>query len=231
MKRPVTLVLVASLLLSATAFADSGNSKHVGKQVAGKIVRAEAKQNHHRGHDNRHHDSRGNNHRGNDGRDRGNSGGHDRRDDRNDYRNDNRHDWNDRRNDHNRNDHNRNDRNRHDSHNNNWNGNRGWDRHRNDWNKHPHYWDNRRHDRRDYARYRYHFGHYRAPHGYHYRTWHRGDYLPRAYYGSSYVVYDWRPYRLYAPPYGYHWVRVGNDVLLTALATGVVLDVLYNIWY
>ena len=39
------------------------------------------------------------------------------------------------------------------------------------------------------------------------------------------------PYRLYAPPYGYHWVRVGNDVLLTALATGVVLDVLYNIWY
>jgi len=26
-------------------------------------------------------------------------------------------------------------------------------------------------------------------------------------------------------------VRVGNDVLLTAVATGVVLDVLYNIWY
>ena len=96
---------------------------------------------------------------------------------------------------------------------------------------HPNYWDNRRHDRRDYARYRYHFGYYRAPYGYHYRTWHRGDYLPRAYYGSSYIVYDWRPYRLYAPPYGYHWVRVGNDVLLTALATGVVLDVLYNIWY
>ena len=96
---------------------------------------------------------------------------------------------------------------------------------------HPNYWDNRRHDRRDYARYRYHYGHYRAPHGYHYRIWHRGDHLPRAYYGSSYIVYDWRPYRLYAPPYGYHWVRVGNDVLLTALATGVVLDVLYNIWY
>ncbi len=61
--------------------------------------------------------------------------------------------------------------------------------------------------------------------------WHRGDYLPRSYYGSSYIVYDWQPYRLYAPPYGYHWVRVGNDVVLTALATGIVLDVLYNIWY
>jgi Ni/Co efflux regulator RcnB len=62
-------------------------------------------------------------------------------------------------------------------------------------------------------------------------VWHRGDRLPRAWYGSSYIIYDWRPYRLYSPPYGYHWVRVGNDVLLTALATGVVLDVIYDIWY
>ena len=145
--------------------------------------------------------------------------GNDRRDDRhdNDRRNDNnRRDWNDHRNDYNRRDS---------------NDHRGWDRPRNDWNNHPNYWDNRRHDRRDYARYRYHFGHYRAPHGYHYRTWYRGDHLPRAYYGHSYIVYDWRPYRLYAPPYGYHWVRVGNDVLLTALATGIVLDVIYDIWY
>ena len=72
---------------------------------------------------------------------------------------------------------------------------------------------------------------YEPPYGYHYRMWHRGDYLPRSYYGSSYIVYDWRPYRLYAPPYGYHWVRVGNDVILTAIATGVVLDVIYDIWY
>ena len=89
-------------------------------------------------------------------------------------------------------DNNRNDHNRNGNHNN-WNGHRGWDRPRSDWNNHPNYWDNRRHDRRDYARYRYHNGYYRAPHGYHYRSWHRGDYLPRAYYGSSYIVYDWRP--------------------------------------
>ena len=161
-------------------------------------------------------------------------GGHDRNDRRDDNRNDHRNDHrNDNRHDNNRHDwnNNRNDHNRHDSRNNNWSGHRGWDRHRNDWDKHPNYWDNRRHDRRDYARYRYNYGHYRAPHGYHYRVWHRGDYLPRAYYGHSYVVYDCHPYRLYAPPYGYHWVRVGNDVLLTAIATGVVLDVLYNIWY
>ena len=45
------------------------------------------------------------------------------------------------------------------------------------------------------------------------------------------MVYDWRPYRLYSPPRGYHWVRVGSDVVLTAIATGIVLDVLYDIWY
>ena len=152
----------------------------------------------------------------------------------NDHRNDNnrndRQTYDNNHRDNHRYDNNRNDHNRNGNHSN-WNGHRGWDRPRSDWNNHPNYWDNRRHDRRDYARYRYHNGYYRAPHGYHYRSWHRGDYLPRAYYGSSYIVYDYAPYRLYAPPYGYHWVRVGNDVLLTALATGVVLDVLYNIWY
>ncbi|HEX6396029.1 MAG TPA: RcnB family protein, partial [Steroidobacteraceae bacterium] len=110
-------------------------------------------------------------------------------------------------------------------------GNNRWDNYRSDWNRHPNYWDNRRHDRADHARYRYHYGAYHAPRGYYYRTWRRGDHLPRGWYGSSYVVYDWRPYRLYSPPYGYHWVRVGNDVLLTAVATGIVLDVLYDIWY
>ncbi len=61
--------------------------------------------------------------------------------------------------------------------------------------------------------------------------WYRGDRLPYGWYARPYVVYDYAPYRLYSPPYGYHWVRVGNDVLLTAIATGIVLDVLYDIWY
>ena len=239
MKRPVTLVLVASLLASASAFA-AGNPQ-MTKRLAAQVVQNDAHRGNDRGHENRGNDNRGNDNRGNDHRGNDNRGhdnrGNDHRYDGNalnGYRRDNnrhdndRRDWNDHRNDNNRrdwNDH-RNDNNRHD-----WNGNRGWDRPRNDWSSHPNYWDNRRHDRRDYARYRFQFGSYRAPYGYHYQTWHRGDRLPRSYYSSSYIVYDWRPYRLYAPPYGYHWVRVGNDVLLTALATGVVLDVLYDIWY
>ena len=229
MKRPVTLVLFASLLASASAFA-AGNPQ-MTKRLAAQVVQNDTHRGNDRGHDNRGNDNRGNDHRGNDNRGHDNRGNDHRGNDGNGlsgYRRDNnrhdndRRDWNDHRNDNNH----RNDNDRRD-----WNGNRGWDRPRNDWSNHPNYWDNRRNDRRDYARYRFQFGSYRAPYGYQSRTWHRGDHLPRSYYGSSYIVYDWRPYRLYAPPYGYHWVRVGNDVLLTALATGVVLDVLYDIWY
>ncbi len=232
MKRPMTLVLVATLFASTAAFA-AKNDEALSNKIAREVVRND--------HGNRGNDGRGGSHRGND---RGNNSrndnhrgngnhappsrdrGHDRRDDRRDDHRDGRHDRNDYRNDHRRDGHSNGNGNR-----NNWNGHRGWDRPRNDWQNHPNYWDNRRHDRRDHARYRYHFGHYRPPMGYHYRVWHRGDRLPHAYYGRSYIVYDWRPYRLYSPPYGYHWVRVGNDVLLTAIATGVVLDVLYDIWY
>jgi Ni/Co efflux regulator RcnB len=55
--------------------------------------------------------------------------------------------------------------------------------------------------------------------------------LPRGYYARPYIVHDYYGYRLHAPPRGYHWVRVNQDVVLAAIATGVVLDVLYNHFY
>jgi hypothetical protein len=134
--------------------------------------------------------------------------GHDqpRRDDhRNDRGNDHRNDHgNDRRNDNNwnhRDDH-RNDRR---------------DDHRwNDGRRDDHNWNGRRFD--DHRR-------YDPP------RWNgpsRPDRLPRAYYAPTYVVGDYYECGLRHPPYGYHWVRVDHDVLLTAIATGIVLDVVYN---
>jgi Ni/Co efflux regulator RcnB len=41
-------------------------------------------------------------------------------------------------------------------------------------------------------------------------------------------LYDHHAYHLHAPPRGYHWVRVNHDVVLAAIATGIVLEVLYN---
>jgi Ni/Co efflux regulator RcnB len=53
----------------------------------------------------------------------------------------------------------------------------------------------------------------------------RGAYLPRGY-GGSYVIDDYRRYRLRTPPPGYHWVRVRNDYLLVAIASGLIFDVI-----
>lgn len=61
-----------------------------------------------------------------------------------------------------------------------------------------------------------------------YAAWRRGAYLPPSYRGRGYVVYDYGRYGLRPPPRGYYWYRDGNDYLLAALATGLILDVIIN---
>ena len=90
--------------------------------------------------------------------------------------------------------------------------------------------DNRsdnRGDRRDHER--FDAGRYNPPRGYQARHWGRGERLPSAYRGRGYEV-DYRRYRLNAPPRGYHYVRVGNDVVLTAVATGVIASVIADLF-
>ena len=84
---------------------------------------------------------------------------------------------------------------------------------------------------RAYARERFRGGYYQAPRGYYRHAWVRGERLPPAFYARPYLVYGYRGYHLYDPPRGYYWVRVNNDVVLTAIATGIVLDVVYNLYY
>ncbi len=91
--------------------------------------------------------------------------------------------------------------------------------------------DGSRRDDRRYWQHRYQGGRYVPPRGYYHRHWGHGDRLPRAYYGRQYIVYGYRSYNLYDPPRGYRWVRVRNDVFLTAIATGIVLDAVYNLYY
>jgi Ni/Co efflux regulator RcnB len=83
------------------------------------------------------------------------------------------------------------------------------------------------------SRYGHRDGHYVAP-GYYGRAWHRGErFVPHG--GRVEVLHGYGlgsgygGARLYAPPRGAQWVRVNNDALLTAIATGVVLDVVYNL--
>lgn len=55
---------------------------------------------------------------------------------------------------------------------------------------------------------------------------HRGDRLPWEYRNRTYVVDDWRGHRLSAPPRGYHWVQMGADYVLVAVATGLIVQLL-----
>ena len=63
--------------------------------------------------------------------------------------------------------------------------------------------------------------------GWRQHRWNRGERLPAAYRGSAYYV-DYRTYGYRAPPRGYRYVRVDNDVVLVAIATGLISSILLN---
>lgn len=95
--------------------------------------------------------------------------------------------------------------------------------------------DQRREELRNYERWqraqnRYDAGEYRRPRGYVDRQWAYGQTLPPSYRGRAYVISDYPDYGLRQPPYGYQYTRVGNDVLLTAVATGVIAAVIVGLF-
>ena len=143
---------------------------------------------------------------------------HDRRDWRNDRGRHDRRDW-------------RNDRGHYDRRD--WRSDRGrYDRR--DWHsdrRYDHRYDRDRNWNSHYRSYRYHAGSYYRPYGYYSRSWRRGDRLPVAYYAAPYRLYGYSSYGLYGPPRGYYWVRVDHDALLAAVATGLVIDAVYDAFY
>jgi Ni/Co efflux regulator RcnB len=90
--------------------------------------------------------------------------------------------------------------------------------------------DERRDDRYERrAERRYKAARYQPPRGYQARQWRHGEKLPPTYRSRAYVV-DYRTYRLAPPPRGYQYVRVGNDVALTAISTGVIASVIQQLF-
>jgi Ni/Co efflux regulator RcnB len=79
-----------------------------------------------------------------------------------------------------------------------------------------------RHDDRDHGRPDVYYSGARGP------EWHRGGRMPEQYRSHQYVVDDWHSHHLSAPPRGYHWVQVGNDYVLAAIATGIIAQLLLN---
>lgn len=90
--------------------------------------------------------------------------------------------------------------------------------------------DVRQYNRWQRAQRRYNAPRYVAPRGYAVRQWSYGQRIPAAYRTRTYVVNDYNRYGLYAPPRGYQYVRSGNDVVLTAVATGLVTAVIAGLF-
>jgi len=92
-----------------------------------------------------------------------------------------------------------------------------------------------RQDRRAYAHWqqsqrRYNAGRYYAPRGYQTRQWSYGQRMPSYYRSNQYVVNDYGRYGLRAPPRGYHYVRSGDDVVLAAIAGGLITAVIAGLF-
>lgn len=92
-----------------------------------------------------------------------------------------------------------------------------------------------RQEQRAYGRWqqsqrRYNAGRYYAPRGYQQRDWSYGQRMPSYYRSNQYVVNDYNRYGLRAPPRGYHYVRSGNDVVLAAVAGGLITAVIAGLF-
>jgi len=92
-----------------------------------------------------------------------------------------------------------------------------------------------RQDQRQYSRWqqaqrRYNAPRYVAPRGYAVRTWSYGQRMPAYYRTSANVVNDYGRYGLRAPPRGYQYVRSGDDVVLAAVAGGLITAVIAGLF-
>jgi Ni/Co efflux regulator RcnB len=76
----------------------------------------------------------------------------------------------------------------------------------------------------------YKIGPYRRPAGWVSHHWMYGQTLPRAYWGSQFVLSDYWLFALEVPPVGYEWVRDDDDALLVNISTGEILQAEYGVF-
>ncbi len=99
------------------------------------------------------------------------------------------------------------------------------------WNNRPRTFNRSTYARNVTAQHHFHGGSYRRPSGWYYRRWSYGDYLPAIFWARDYWLTEWWLYDLPIPPYGYEWVRYGDDALLVNIYNGEILEVEYGVFY
>jgi Ni/Co efflux regulator RcnB len=99
-----------------------------------------------------------------------------------------------------------------------------WQQYRRDFNPRP-YQVNRQAERR------YHWQPYVQPRGWYAQRWVYGQILPIVFWGREYWLDNYVQFGLIDPPYGYVWVRDGDDALLVDVETGQILSVQCGVFY
>jgi Ni/Co efflux regulator RcnB len=77
---------------------------------------------------------------------------------------------------------------------------------------------------------RFHWRAYHRPHGWYYRRWTFGEFLPRLFWAQTYWITSYWMFELPAPPPGCVWVRYGDDALLVDSDTGEIVEVVYDLF-
>lgn len=91
--------------------------------------------------------------------------------------------------------------------------------------------DRRHFHRNVVAKRRFHWRPYHRPHGWYYRHWRFGEFLPRMFWGHTYWIMSYWSFDLPTPPPGCVWVRYGDDALLIDTTTGEIIEVMYNLFW
>ena len=99
-----------------------------------------------------------------------------------------------------------------------------------EWNRHRNF-DRNAWQQNQRAERRYHWNRYQRPQGWYYRRWTFGMILPSLFWGRQYWIDSYWSYGLMNPPYGYVWVRYGDDAMLVNVETGNILRVEYGLFY
>ncbi len=100
-----------------------------------------------------------------------------------------------------------------------------------DLNNRPRHYDPRDYHHNYQAERRYHWRPYVRPRGWYYHRWVFGEFLPRIFWVRDYWIFDYWMFGLPVPPWGCVWVRYGDDAVLIDTRTGVILQVIYGIFY
>jgi len=96
-----------------------------------------------------------------------------------------------------------------------------WQQYRQDFNP-------RRYEINQDAERSYHYQHYTQLPGWNYQRWVYGQSLPAMFWGREYWLANYSEFGLIDPPYGYVWVRYGNDGILVGVEKGDILSVMYG---